>query len=892
MDVVMDTVEEIQPVAPMSPEQISSQLDRALTELSGNINTEENFNKILEIQGVLEGSDLLDGTGKEMMLNRIADEIKLQQEDCRVFFQEELDKNEHKDNPILEVQRLKNIVNRLERAKATSGVEELRQAYYYKITEYEIQLKVAAIRRYVLEGQGEVGMKSWLDLQRVEAEVIKELDPRKRNAQLARIMALIQSTDGPKQEKTEWVKKLKGKMRKAYEQMVEEWEVKIERLENDPVEGEQMKQDFIMARKALQSDAMLQQFDQATLLAQLDQVILRRNLGDVLIIEAEKETTTVGETLTTSQEEDKGATEEELKEQPLMMEGSEKRKLDDVISAAMSQKAKQEEGMFREQMIPARCRAPTLEEQGIDVDSCAFCAHRRMSENILIIDITEKWTNMDDLIPVLERLIREQMVEIRKEEDTTGWKQTVRESDWKIWRTQSTSCMVIPLAQRYEVNVKTAREGRSILRTEIFSVAKVLNTGIHVPVLCCYLPIGHCYATLVDAMATSAFRGGTNEWEAVCSMTQCIRTEGYRSMDSKALVIPRLINKMFSGSDSGKKRWNKEVIFEIYGDCMVEGLQGEVDIDTVGPYRFMIGERARICDNFTPSPILMESYLCTMLEGVQDDVSISHIMGQIQIDNPGFDYQVELSGVMDGFDRKKGSRRLFLLWHMQTRILTVKKALRALGSGKSAGAKGDIHIRFEVLKDLPGYLDILTNWKASQGLDKTPRDEDEREQVMTSKPYRGKAVKTPDSWEVTPKRHTFKTPESQLGCLAVYEEMFQREATANKEIRDTVAKHLPAVGRAHNILVDRHDGLQQRVERTEAFIMEMLKNQGRDPKEFVDYSAGMYAKQQKRATAVPEFSLPANEKVDMEDMLTMLEKSRKRMKEIDDGKAGDASADY
>jgi hypothetical protein len=290
-------------------------------------------------------------------------------------------------------------------------------------------------------------------------------------------------------------------------------------------------------------------------------------------------------------------------------------------------------------------------------------------------------------------------------------------------------------------------------------------------------------------------------------------------MDSKALVIPRLINKMFSGSDSGKKRWNKEVIFEIYGDCMVEGLQDEVNIDTVGPYRFMIGERTRICDNFTPAPILMESYLCTMLEGVQDDVSISHIMGQIQFDNPGFDYQGELSGVMDGFDRKKGSRRLFLLWHMQTRILSVKKALRALGSGKSAGGKSDMHIRFEVLKDLPGYLDILTNWKASQGLDKTPRDEDEREQVMTSKPYRGKVVKTPDSWEVTPKRHTFKTPEPQLGCLAVYEEMFQREATANKEIRDTVAKHLPAVGRAHNILVDRHDGLQQRVERTEAFIM-------------------------------------------------------------------------
>ena len=103
------------------------------------------------------------------------------------------------------------------------------------------------------------------------------------------------------------------------------------------------------------------------------------------------------------------------------MEGSEKRKLDDVILAALAQKTKHEEGMFREQLISVGCRAPTFEEQGINVDSCAFSAHKWTSENILIIDITEKWTNMEDLIPVLERLIREQMVEIRKEEDTTGW---------------------------------------------------------------------------------------------------------------------------------------------------------------------------------------------------------------------------------------------------------------------------------------------------------------------------------------------------------------------------------------------------------------------------------------------------------------------------------------
>jgi hypothetical protein len=107
-----------------------------------------------------------------------------------------------------------------------------------------------------------------------------------------------------------------------------------------------------------------------------------------------------------------------------------------------------------------------------------------------------------------------------------------------------------------------------------------------------------------------------------------------------------------------------------------------------------------------------------------------------------------------------------------------------------------------------------------------------------------------------------------------------------------VSKHLPVVGRTHNKLVDRHEGLQQRVERTEMFIMDMLKTQGRDPKEFLEYSEAMYKKQQQRPNAVPEVSLPANEKVDMDDMMTMLEMSKKRMKEFDDGKSWEASADY
>jgi hypothetical protein len=207
-------------------------------------------------------------------------------------------------------------------------------------------------------------------------------------------------------------------------------------------------------------------------------------------------------------------------------------------------------------------------------------------------------------------------------------------------------------------------------------------------------------------------------------------------MDSKVLVIPRLINKVLSVTDSGSKEWNKEVIFERYGECLQDDSGGTIEVSFVGPYRFMVGGHEKICEQFEPSAILMESYLCTMLKGARDDALITQIMAQIQLDNSGFDCKYELAGVMDGYYRKKGARRLFLLWHM----------------------------------------------------------------------------KTPNNWEVISERHSFKTPESQLGCFTVYEEMFQKEANANREIRDTVSKHLPVVGKAHKKLVDRHEGLQQRVE--------------------------------------------------------------------------------
>jgi hypothetical protein len=212
-----------------------------------------------------------------------------------------------------------------------------------------------------------------------------------------------------------------------------------------------------------------------------------------------------------------------------------------------------------------------------------------------------------------------------------------------------------------------------------------------------------------------------------------------------------------------------------------------------------------------------------MLEGIRAGVLLTEILEQIQIDNDGFDYLTELSGVLDGYDRSKGARRIFLIWHRQTRVLMVKSAVRTSGLGNS-GSRQDCHIRFEVMKDLPGFLEIINNWKAAGGNNNSLQDDREEEVVVVSQAIRErKATRTPDGWEITPKRHTLKTPDSQPGCFSVYEQLFKNEAAANQETRETIEKYMPAIGTAHNILVDRHEALQQRVERSEAFIMQMLR---------------------------------------------------------------------
>jgi hypothetical protein len=136
-----------------------------LKELGENVNLEDNFNKLREIQGLIEESVSLDALVKQSMMVSINVEVNLQQVDHREKFLEELGRVENADNLLLETGRLKCLGKMLERARATSGVEELKQAYSNKIIDYEIQMKVAAIRRYVFDGQGELGLKSWLDLQ-------------------------------------------------------------------------------------------------------------------------------------------------------------------------------------------------------------------------------------------------------------------------------------------------------------------------------------------------------------------------------------------------------------------------------------------------------------------------------------------------------------------------------------------------------------------------------------------------------------------------------------------------------------------------------------------------------------------------------------------------------
>ena len=203
-------------------------------------------------------------------MRAMTSELNLQNLDNRELFLAELEKVEHPENDVLEAGRLRMLEAKLVRAKNTTGAAELTQMYLTKITDLEIRIKIASLRRYVVEGVGEVKIKSWLDLTNMETEVMKKLDARSRHGQLTRILSLIHTTAMAKGEKADWKKKIKVKIQKAYEQWSEEWETGIENLEQSILPEKQLRDLFQQRRKELREDVLLTQFDKDTILAQLE----------------------------------------------------------------------------------------------------------------------------------------------------------------------------------------------------------------------------------------------------------------------------------------------------------------------------------------------------------------------------------------------------------------------------------------------------------------------------------------------------------------------------------------------------------------------------------------------------------------------------------------------
>ena len=422
MDVVEDTASTELPGVPLEIENLRPLIDKTLTELSNNVNIPNNTELLKRISTEITASSLGE-SDKERLLGTMSTEFSLQNLDHREFFLKELAREENSGNDELEVLRLRTLEAQLVRANNTEGATELTQKYLTRITDLEVKIKIETIRRYVLEGVGEVKLKSWLDLTRVETEVLKEPEARSRHGQLTRILSLVHSTAMAKGERAEWKKKIKARIQKAYEQWSEEWEIRIENLEQSTLLAEQLKDRVQVCRKELREDELLTKFDKDTLMAQLDQFISTRNMGELL------ETGTEVTEPKLSKMMKQADMEEGIQTDQLDSEGLKKRKLDGVIKEARQKKGKQEKGLFRANTVREECSAPTLAEQQVNVDNMAISAHQRTSNTVLIIDITEKWTDMDELIPFLERLIREQWVELRHEEGTTGWKQTVQESD-------------------------------------------------------------------------------------------------------------------------------------------------------------------------------------------------------------------------------------------------------------------------------------------------------------------------------------------------------------------------------------------------------------------------------------------------------------------------------
>jgi hypothetical protein len=125
-------------------------------------------------------------------------------------------------------------------------------------------------------------LKSWLDLTKVETEVMKEPEARSRHGQLSRILSLVHSTAMAKGERAEWKKKIKARIQKAYEQWSDEWETRIYNLKHSILPEAQLKDLVQLCCKELREDELLTWFDKGTLMDQLNQFITTQNMGELL----------------------------------------------------------------------------------------------------------------------------------------------------------------------------------------------------------------------------------------------------------------------------------------------------------------------------------------------------------------------------------------------------------------------------------------------------------------------------------------------------------------------------------------------------------------------------------------------------------------------------------
>jgi hypothetical protein len=114
-------------------------------------------------------------------------------------------------------------------------------------------------------------------------------------------------------------------------------------LEQSTLPEELLKELLQLRRKKLREDALLTQFDKDTILAQLEQIFITRNMGKLLETKGKCSTGQAN----VSKVIDQAGAEEVMQTKQSETEEMEKRKLGEIIKEARLKKGKQEHGVFR-----------------------------------------------------------------------------------------------------------------------------------------------------------------------------------------------------------------------------------------------------------------------------------------------------------------------------------------------------------------------------------------------------------------------------------------------------------------------------------------------------------------------------------------------------------------